>query len=153
MRPIYDSRSELNELVNEVTSSLAGVTASPSECETCMAHARWFGCVGLSGAFEGSVVVGCSPELPRRVARYLFGEDGEESAGDALAELANVLAGNLKALLPGDQESPLHLSAPRVEHAQPETGTMERLVQASFRCDQDILTLELYGRAEAEVTP
>lgn len=153
MRPIYDSRAELYELVNEVTSSLAGVEAAPTTCETCMERARWFGCVDLSGAFEGSVVVGCSPELPRRVARYLFGEDGEESAGDALAELANVLAGNLKALLPGDQESPLHLSAPRVEHTQPEIGALERLVQASFRCDEHILTLELYGHAEAEVTP
>ena len=64
--------------------------------------------VDVTGAFCGSVVVGCSEGLARRLAAQMFGlEAGSvtvEDIRDATRELANIVAGNLKILMPPPSE-------------------------------------------------
>jgi hypothetical protein len=64
--------------------------------------------VDVTGAFTGSVVVDCSEGLGRRLAAHMFGlAEGAVSADeiiDAIRELANVVAGNLKILMPPPSE-------------------------------------------------
>ncbi len=73
-----------------------------------------FAWVRISGAWEGSVMIGCSGQLARRAAGAMFDvppEDATESdLSDAIGELANVLGGNVKGLVPG----PSLLSLPTV---------------------------------------
>jgi chemotaxis protein CheX len=72
------------------------------------------GCVQLTGAWEGSVLVYTTAELARRAASAMFGTEAEQLAAedveDALAELTNMTAGNIKTLLP----RPSELSLPAV---------------------------------------
>lgn len=60
--------------------------------------------VQLRGAWEGQVTVTCSPEAAQRLGTGFLGipaaELEEEDLTDAVAEVANVLAGQVKRLLP-----------------------------------------------------
>ncbi|MFL6145729.1 MAG: chemotaxis protein CheX [Labedaea sp.] len=70
--------------------------------------------VGIVGTFEGHVVVSCTEDAARTVASVLFDMPTEEvtsdEIGDALGELANVLGGNVKSMLP----APSTMSLPTV---------------------------------------
>lgn len=64
--------------------------------------------VDVHGSFAGSVTVGCSEGLARRLAARMFGVPEArvtaDEQRDAIRELSNVVAGNLKALLPPPSE-------------------------------------------------
>ena len=72
------------------------------------------GCVQLAGAWEGSVFLYCTATLAGEVAATMFGSSpGTLRNGDvedALGELTNMVAGNLKIVLP----RPCQLSLPAV---------------------------------------
>jgi CheY-specific phosphatase CheX len=61
--------------------------------------------VHISGDFLGGIRVECTRTLVRRVAAVMFdrGEDDltEDDERDVIGEIANVFAGNVKALIPG----------------------------------------------------
>lgn len=68
--------------------------------------------VQISGAWEGSVRLECARAHAETVAARMFSETAGEVSGeqtrDALGELANVVSGNIKSLLP----APSALSMP-----------------------------------------
>ncbi len=72
------------------------------------------GCVQFTGAWQGTVILSCSPALARFAASRVFHIVPEnvtiDQAQDALSELINITGGNLKALLPGRS----YLSLPTV---------------------------------------
>jgi len=72
------------------------------------------GCVHISGAWEGSILLSCSARAARTVAAALFATTSDEVSSaevvDAVGELTNMVGGNLKGLLPG----PSRLSLPSV---------------------------------------
>ncbi len=74
-------------------------------------------CVHISGGWNGSVLVTFSAQLARTVAETMFGMDpGEaspEDIADAIGEIANMIGGNVKSLVPG----PSQLSLPTVADA------------------------------------
>jgi chemotaxis protein CheX len=71
-------------------------------------------CVQITGAWEGAVTLQCAPDLARSVAATML--DVAATAAtiaevrDVMGELANMVGGNIKALLPG----PTQLSLPIV---------------------------------------
>lgn len=74
--------------------------------------------VAVVGAWNGHLVLGCTFSGSRQVAAVMLAmpqdELTNEDVGDALGEMANVLGGNVKSLLP----SPSTLSLPRVGGAE-----------------------------------
>lgn len=72
------------------------------------------GCVHVTGAWQGSVLLECGSDSARAAAEAMFGaEPGTlppEEVSDALGELTNMVGGNVKSLLPG----PSTLSIPSV---------------------------------------
>jgi CheY-specific phosphatase CheX len=72
------------------------------------------GCVQISGAWEGAVMIQVPVGVARAAAAAMFesslAETSSEEVRDALGELANMVGGNIKALLPG----PTQLSLPLV---------------------------------------
>jgi CheY-specific phosphatase CheX len=71
------------------------------------------GCVQITGSWSGAVLVSCSPEFTHLVAKILFNNAAEASSEDerdALGELTNMIAGNLKAIL----AAPSYLGLPTV---------------------------------------
>jgi len=109
------STRELEQIVATVWAAMLGVEVEPSDPT---AHAGegcpMTGCVQIMGAWEGAVVLTCPAPLVRRAAAGVFGigpaEVTQELARDLLGELTNMVAGNLKALLPEVS----HLSLPAV---------------------------------------
>src|SRR6476469_9111942 len=61
--------------------------------------------VQFTGEWEGAVVVGCSESFGREAAAALFASTADrvepDEVADALGELANIIGGNVKPLLPG----------------------------------------------------
>ncbi|HEX3762209.1 MAG TPA: chemotaxis protein CheX [Kofleriaceae bacterium] len=70
------------------------------------------GCVQFAGAWTGGVLLRCDAALARTCAAILLADDHCDDAAvcDALGELTNMVAGNLKAVLP----APSRLSLPVV---------------------------------------
>jgi chemotaxis protein CheX len=60
--------------------------------------------VSLTGAWHGHVVVTCSSEAARHAAAAFLAmeseEVGEEDIADVMGELANIVGGNVKSMLP-----------------------------------------------------
>lgn len=73
------------------------------------------GCAAIEGAWQGEVLIRCDEPLGRAAAATFFAlppdEVGVSEDPDTIAELTNVLGGNLKCLLPPG----CHLSLPRVD--------------------------------------
>ena len=61
--------------------------------------------VHFTGEWEGALVVACDSQFGREAAAAMFGSEpdavDDEEFCDALGELANIVAGNVKPLLPG----------------------------------------------------
>lgn len=79
--------------------------------------------VSVTGAWRGHVVVACTSAASKHAAAALLGigldDVGGDDVADALGELANVIGGNVKSLLP----EPSALSLPHVVIAGPSSGS------------------------------
>lgn len=107
---------DLMEITTQVWSSYIDIegenpllaTATPGEARGVCAS------VSLTGAWRGHVVFVCSTDASRAAAAALMGIEtddvSDDDVADALGELANVIGGNLKSLLP----EPSALSLPHV---------------------------------------
>jgi chemotaxis protein CheX len=77
--------------------------------------------VSVTGAWRGHVLVSCSEAASRNAAAALLGIDlddvSDDDVADALGELANIIGGNVKSLLP----EPSALSLPHV-HVEGHAG-------------------------------
>jgi chemotaxis protein CheX len=75
---------------------------------------RLTGCVHITGEWRGAVLVEASDELSREAASAMFATPvadlSADEIADSLGELANMIGGNVKSLLPG----PSTLSTPTV---------------------------------------
>ena len=72
--------------------------------------------IGVAGPWTGTGRISCSPEFARRIAQGLLMSDFEsvdEDVLDAVAEVVNMVIGNVKTLLE-DRVGPLALSIPTV---------------------------------------
>jgi chemotaxis protein CheX len=109
---------ELEGAITEIT-SLVCTTMLGIEAEPCAPHQpkpgerAMVGCVQITGTWSGAVLISCEPDFAVFIAKRLFGTTGEpslEEERDALGEVSNMIAGNLKALLP----APSFLALPTV---------------------------------------
>ena len=107
---------DIRDVTESVWSTMLNVAAEPRASSAGALQAPfWTGTVRMRGAWEGAVTIACSHDLARAAAVALFALDSSEPSDDevrdALGELANMVGGNIKALLPG----PTNLSLPRVD--------------------------------------
>jgi chemotaxis protein CheX len=106
---------DIRDITGSVWSSVLG--AQPEgrgDEEARLSGAVWTGCVQMAGGWDGAVTVQCPAHLVRGAAASMFDVDpldiSADEMRDALGELANMIGGNIKALLPG----PTQLSLPFV---------------------------------------
>ncbi len=114
------------------------------------------GCVLITGAWKGAVILGCTEPLARRATGIMFGVDPAlttwDKIQDALGELTSITGGNIKGLMPG----PSTLSMPAVVQ-----GTDYRLIvpgsrrlgRVSFACEEDALVVTLLQSGEEPQSP
>lgn len=111
-----------------------------------IADDRVTACVHLAGAFSGSVTVQCLDSAARAAAAVLFAipadavTDGE--LVDAIGEIANMVGGNVKSMLPG--HSSLSLPAVAQGHRSSLTvagASVVRQVHLMWRREPVVITL------------
>ena len=106
----------------------------------------------ITGAFEGGVTLQLPSPAGRTLAAVMFGKEEEDvspdEVADAVGELANMVGGNLKALVP----QPAKLSLPSVTEGDSYTmsfpGT-EVTNQVAVGFEGHVLRIVLHARAEA----
>jgi chemotaxis protein CheX len=106
------------------------------------------GTVRLRGTWNGVVALACPMELARQAAAIMFavepGAITEEQARDALGELTNMVAGNLKSLLPG----PTSLELPTVLEEPAGAGSVtgsRPWLQAAFECAHGPFSVNVFA--------
>jgi chemotaxis protein CheX len=109
------NESDLREVIETVWVAALGLDVlGPAGSSPPPPTGSLCGCVQITGAFGGAVMVSVSERLARRAAGAMLDTPPEavtaEDLRDALGEIANMTGGNVKALLPG----PSHLSLPSV---------------------------------------
>ncbi len=101
--------------------------------------------VDFAGAWQGTLAVQCSTSEALEIARLFMGAEGSEEIDaeiqDVMGELANIIAGNLKLVLPGGTHASLTsvtLGAPdrSAEHQFPK-------IRVAFDLKADMLSLTL----------
>lgn len=101
--------------------------------------------VDIGGAWRGSVVTSCPSALAAKLAGILLQAEPDrvlaQHVCDALAEIANMLGGGIKALFP----APCTLSLPSVFvwGSAPTEETFEVLDRVCFDCQGDTFSVEL----------
>lgn len=103
------AKCQVEEAVESVWTTMLGIplTTSRDACNGAGANVV-SACVHITGAWTGVVTLACSLTLSRRVASTMFespvNDVSSDEIHDALGELANIVAGNLKALIPGNAQ-------------------------------------------------
>ncbi|MCA9630625.1 MAG: chemotaxis protein CheX [Myxococcales bacterium] len=104
--------NQINEATGEVWSTMLGAEPSPANATETEGFVS--ASVSISGAWNGTVLINCAAELASQVACTMFELEQEdlddELIADALGEVANMIGGKLKGMLP----APSTLSMPTV---------------------------------------
>lgn len=122
---------DLASLVEEIWASLLGQAEpllpapDPGRGTDRPGGATWSAQVEIDGDWHGTVRVDLEQALALALAEHMLGPAGTDPVddadlADAIGELANVVGGNVKSLLPGDG----HLSLPSVGRGVPDAGTV-----------------------------
>lgn len=110
------------------------------------------GCVQLTGDFEGATLLHCPSRLAIQLSALMFEEETDklsiEDVQDALGELTNMVAGNIKPLLKGHSR----LSLPSVVegsdyHLNVPGSYQVQLVK--FRCLGEVMAVTLQARSKS----
>ncbi len=125
MQPLDDET--LSELTRSVWEMLLGMEPAPRDAGP-PEHVALVTSVDITGAWQGSVSLSFPPALGPVLASAMLACTAEEASDsmvrDVVGELANVIGGNVKGLVPG----PSKLSLPRVERStQTTTAAGQRL--------------------------
>jgi CheY-specific phosphatase CheX len=115
---------------------------TPGEIEDAMAA-----CAQITGDWQLAVVLYCSSALARHVATVMFGSDEMKTCvadvNDAMCEMINIIAGNVKGVLSGSS----HLALPSLVKGQDFKLMFPRhilLSEADFTCNgQPVLVIVL----------
>ena len=122
---------ELCELTENVFESCVGMVLERIDDVEVPAPAL-FAYVHITGGWEGSVVIQCEEELGRKIAAAMFGSDAgsvsPQEVIDAIGEIANVTAGNVKTRLgmPCQISTPGHSNVIDIEAAFPQSQLIRR---------------------------
>ena len=145
------SKDDLGQIVTDIWSSMLGFPVQARSEPVVVNGTRHLSAsVQISGGWDGTVLVSCAEELARKVAASMF-DSAEEATSDdevrdALGEVANMTAGNVKALV----ESYCRLSLPMVAEGRELAISIPGsrvIAEASFDCADAPLTVEVYEKA------
>jgi len=136
---------ELPRVMHDVTLAILGETGELEMRPSTFEH--WLSCaVGIHGGFEGDVIVTATYGLAALFAAKMF--EGELSgvptprdAMDALREVSNIVAGNLKPLL-GEQNT---LGLPRALLGGETSTKGSQLAAASSRLASGVLEVRVFA--------
>ena len=142
---------EIDEITRSIWASLLDLTLEKRDTSASDAsNPRTFtGCVQITGAWEGAVLLHCPSPLAREATAIMFEMDidaaSDDEVKDALGELTNMIGGNVKALLP----EPCRLSLPSVTEGLDYSVTVpgsRAVTEVTFDCGGQTLSVTLLVR-------
>lgn len=144
---------QLRTLVEDVCQALLGRSPRPAVqgANTPLQQPGWTACVGVGGAWCGVITVACPVGLVRRGAARILGvapalvEDNV--AQDLLAELTNVIGGNLKGAMASTLGQACHLALPVVAPGDLLFPGARRVRQLRFACDEEVFEVNVLETA------
>lgn len=153
--------AEIDVDIEEITRTVWGTlfeaplqTEDPEDRSALERGTTVTSCVQIRGAWGGGVVVQCPWDLAHRLTSQIFGDastPGPDDVRDVLGELANVIGGNIKALLP----APSTISQPTVamgsDYELSVVGTIP-VSTVSFRCDGHPLQVTLLALVDEAIS-
>jgi chemotaxis protein CheX len=158
-RLLADLEDSLTALLGDVWGSLLGEDAALEPAEHEPAPGSWVGRVHIDGAWRGTVAVALGPAAARALAEALLADPderatsapGEDDVRDAVGELANVVGGNVKALL----EEPHRLSLPEAGPGLADPPGHGVALRRSFRWGPHPITVTVLraGAPESPASP
>jgi len=107
---------EISEFTKAVWASVLdpGITPLTEVPDPAVMGATLTACVQISGPWNGALVIRCGVDTARTAASLMLemesGEASDEELADVVGELANMIGGNVKALVP----QPARLGLPSV---------------------------------------
>ena len=109
--------------VQQLFQSMLGLDVAPTNVHQWDCVGPIMGIIHLSGGWDGFLLTGFEPQLAEAVASHLMAQPGvpvtEDELRDAVGEVANILAGNLKCLIPAWTEmnwcTRLHVKPPSAD--------------------------------------
>ena len=104
MFPLSVYRSDLAQIVESVFETMLNVEARRTEMEWTPSTDVLTGAIHFAGAWKGAVLLECTKpqayEFTHRLMSIPLPSSITDDVRDAMGELANMLAGNLKSVLP-----------------------------------------------------
>jgi chemotaxis protein CheX len=149
IRELFASDEQIVAITQDVWSSFTGTAIGSASEEVALdAGDVTVGRVAVTtGPWQGDVLLACPTELARNAASAMFDLPAEQltddEVADALGELTNMIAGNIKSLLPG----PSRLSMPAVTVGAPSAVRMPNAVlvnTVSLACEGLPLTVSIW---------
>ena len=145
-RELLASDEQLVGITQDVWGAFTGTAIQVADDEG-MHDGGVVGRVAVTGDWQGCVLLACPAQLARTAASAMFDLPAEqltdEEVADAVGELTNMVAGNVKSMLPG----PSRLSMPAVTVGVSSTGGMPGAVlvnTVSFACEGLPLTVSVW---------
>ena len=143
------SDEDIHGIVENVWLSTLGLGIEPTPPLVATPAGAVMARVDIDGAWDGTVLVRCALPLAREVAAIMFHTEPEGENGatplqvcDAIAEIVNMIGGNLKALLP----QPCTLAIP-VAGADTAASDGRPVVAVAFECLGHSFVVDVRARA------
>ena len=140
---------EILEITEATWQSMLGLDIQATQCASApdIEAGSLTGHVSISGSWNGVVILQGSEKLTRSAAAVILGKESnevtEEDQQDAMYELSNIIAGNIKALLP----EPCQLSLPTVNPSTCESEPVSshtRVSELLFNCQGEPLYVTVW---------
>lgn len=149
MEPSLD---DIIALTQQVSDSVLGMSAEPLPDTSVPHHSEVIASVQISGGWQGAVVVTCARNVAEAITEAMFAMDpgttSQEELDDAMGEMANMIGGNIKGLMPG----PSQLSLPTVVEGKEISATIPGsalAVEALFVLDSGTLGVQVLRTDES----
>jgi chemotaxis protein CheX len=147
-RELLATDEQIVGITRDVWTSFTGKEIDPADDEVVAGGDEvTVGCVAVMGGWQGCVLLAAPTPLARTVASAMFdlpaGQLTDDEVADALGELTNMIAGNIKSLLPG----PSSLSMPAVTAGASYTVRIPRgllVNRVSVTCEGQRLTVSIW---------
>jgi chemotaxis protein CheX len=138
---------ELSTIVETIWATVVGMGLQPADPLASLDEGSLTGCICFTGGWEATMLVGLPEPLARAAAAAMFGCAEQElsaaEVGDAVGEIANIAAGNLRAF----KALPCETSLPSLVDASSYAALAARacrVARVGFRCGQESLIVEVF---------
>ena len=140
-------QNELVQFVNNIWDSLLKLPVSPSDkiFKPEGQGNTLASCIHITGAWQGSVTLYCSTDLAKKIATTMIPIPMEDlttaDIQDVMGEIVNMVAGNVKSLLP--QPSAISLPSVAITDFDLRIPKTEMINTVTFECAQSLFLVTL----------